>query len=64
MCVRSALTVVFERNAVACVAEEVRQLRELAKDRRAASLASFLRGKRPPSPRPTKSPRDRTRLAA
>jgi hypothetical protein len=64
MSVRPQLRVVPDRYTTASLAEELRELRKLAKDRRVASLALFRNGKRPPSPRPPKSPRDRTPLAA
>ena len=45
------------------LSEEVRELRKLAKDRRAASLALF-RTKHPASPRSNVPPRRRERVAA
>jgi len=43
----------------------VRELRKLAKNRRAASLALFRNGTKPPAfPRPTGSPRSRKPIAA
>jgi hypothetical protein len=64
MSVRPQLTVVPDRNTMAALAEELRELRKLAKDRRVASLVLFRNGRCPLATRPTKSPRDRTPLAA
>lgn len=41
MSVRPRLTVAPDHNATSSLAEEVRELRKLAKDRRVASLALF-----------------------
>jgi hypothetical protein len=41
MSIRPRLTVAPEHNATPSLAEEVRELRKLAKDRRVASLALF-----------------------
>jgi len=65
MSVHPNLRVIPGRNTTISLAEEVRELRKLAKDRRAASLALFRNGTRPPAfPRPTGSPRNRKPIAA
>lgn len=49
MSVRSRLFVVLDQNATPSLAEEVRELRKLAKDRRAASLVLFRNNTRNPA---------------
>ena len=65
MSLRPNLTIIPGRNTTISLAEEVRELRKLAKDRRAASLALFRNGTKPSTfPRPTGSPRSRKPIAA
>ena len=65
MSLRPNLTIIPGRNTTISLAEEVRELRKLAKNRRAASLALFRNGTKPPAfPRPTGSPRSRKPIAA
>jgi hypothetical protein len=47
MSVRPRLTVIPDRTTMPFVAEELRELRQLAKDRRAASLISRRNGAKP-----------------
>jgi hypothetical protein len=63
MSVRPQLTVVLNRNTTAALAEELREPRQLAKDRRTASLALFRRAVKRPAFRSTDPPRRRTPLA-
>jgi hypothetical protein len=64
MAIRPLLPGGLGRNVASAVADELRSLRKLADERRAASIISFRRTGKPGSPPRGKGPRDRKPLAA